>query len=88
MALTDTLMSSSDGVFDAVADSIVDAGELVVDATFGSPDGGGMSGRNLRRALLVLIVLGGIIGIALWKRAQASAAPELPEAAEALAGGA
>jgi hypothetical protein len=87
MALSDTLMSTSDGVFDAVTDSIVDAGELVVDATFGSP-GGGMSGRNLRRALLVLIVLGGIIGIALWKRAQASAAPELPEAAEALAGGA
>ena len=88
MALTDTLMSSSDGVFDAVADSIVDAGELVMDATFGSPDSGGMSGRNLRRALLVLLVLGAIIGIVVWKRTQSSAGPEASDVPEAPVGGA
>ena len=89
MALTDTLMSSSDTVFDAVADSLVDAGELVMDATFGSPDGGGMSGRNLRRGLLVLIVVGAIIGIAFWKRTQSSApAAATDPATGAPAGGA
>ena len=68
MAIADTLLSSSDTVIDTVTDAVADAGELVLDA-FGSSDGG-MSGRRLRRAILVLLLVGGIIGVALWRRAQ------------------
>jgi hypothetical protein len=74
MAIADTLMSSSESVIDTVTDAFADAGELVLDA-FGSSKRE-KGGRKLRRAILVLMLAGGVIGIALYKRSQARQAAE------------
>jgi hypothetical protein len=61
-------------VLDSATESVTDAGELVLDALLGSEDAAG--GGRLRRVVFALLLLGGVIGIVLWRRSQASRGSE------------
>ena len=65
-------------VLDTVTDAVLDAGDLVLDATLGSADDNVPGGKALRRGLLLLILLGAVVGIALWRRAQTSQVEDAP----------
>ena len=57
-------------VLDNVPDAVLDAGEIVFDTVLGSDDKGG--GKGLRRGFLLLLLLGAVVGLTLWRRSQAS----------------
>jgi hypothetical protein len=67
-----------ESVLDTVTDAVLDAGDLVLDATLGSADDKVAGGKGLRRGLLLLMLLGAVIGIALWRRAQAAKVEDGP----------
>jgi hypothetical protein len=50
-----------------IGDAIVDAGDLALDAAFGSADATGGS-RRLLRAIFVLMILSAIAGAIIWRR--------------------
>jgi hypothetical protein len=60
-----------------VGDAVVDAGELALDAAFGSPDTDSPGGRRLLRAVFVLMIISAIAGAIIWRRRAAQdQAPE------------
>ena len=78
MAIAEDFLPASGSVLETVTDALSDAGELVIDA-LGSSDAPAMGGRKLRRAILVLLVVGAIVGVVLWRRSQSK--PDLAEPA-------
>ena len=65
-----------ESVIDTVTDAIADAGDLVLDTLGSAPDLVISSRRGRTRSLLVLLVLGAVIGLFLWRRSQASKAED------------
>ena len=65
-----------ESVIDTVTDAIADASDLVLDTLSSAPDVVIGSRRGLRRGLLVVLLLGVVIGIAFWRRSQASKAED------------
>jgi hypothetical protein len=65
-----------ESVIDTVTDAIADASDLVLDSFSSSSDVVIAGRRGLRRGLIVLILLGAIVGIALWRRSQAAKAED------------
>jgi hypothetical protein len=60
-----------------IGDAIVDAGDLALDAAFGSADVRSAGSRRLLRAVFVLMILSAIAGAIIWRRRAAQA--ETPE---------
>jgi hypothetical protein len=65
-----------ESVIDTVTDAIADASDLVLDSFSSAPDVVIAGKRGLRRGLLVVLLLGVVIGIAFWRRSQASKAED------------
>jgi hypothetical protein len=61
-----------------VGDALVDAGDLALDAAFGSPDSSSAGGRRLLRAVFVLMIVSAIAGAIIWRRRAAQ--DQAPEA--------
>jgi hypothetical protein len=61
---------------ESVIDTIADAGDLVLDTLGSAPDVVVSGGRRRGRSLLVLLLIGAVIGIVLWRRSQAAGAED------------
>ena len=61
-----------ESVIDTVTDAIADAGDLVLDSLGSAPDVVLPGRRGRGRSLLVLLLIGAVIGLVLWRRSQAS----------------
>jgi hypothetical protein len=61
-----------ESVIDTVTDAIADAGDLVLDSLGSAPDIVIPGRRGRGRSLLILLLLGAVIGLVLWRRSQAS----------------
>jgi hypothetical protein len=62
-----------ESVIDTVTDAIADVSDLVFDTLGSAPDVVIGSRRGRGRSLLILLLLGAVIGLFLWRRSQARA---------------
>jgi hypothetical protein len=69
MALADTL---TDSVPDALIGGLNDAGDVLVDAVLGSSSSS--TGRRRWSAVLMLVLVSAVVGLAIWRRLQADQA--------------
>jgi hypothetical protein len=65
-----------ESVIDTVTDAIADASDLVFDTLGSAPDVVIGSRRGRGRSLLILLLVGAVIGLVLWRRSQGSKAED------------
>ena len=82
MAIADTIRSSTETALETVTEAIVEAGEQVLESTLAAAAGDVASSRKVRRVVFVLLLVGAIASVALWRRSRAQS-PDLSADARA-----